>query len=62
MTLKVRATDERGIRRVTIAAGKRKAAAKKLRLPRRAGRVKVTVRASDKAGNVTTVTRTLRVR
>ena len=63
--LKVKATDASGISRVTIAVGRRRAATRsalRLRLPRRAGKVVITVTAIDRAGNRTTVKRTLRVR
>lgn len=65
VTLTVKATDPSGMRSVTIRAGKRRAAKRatlKLRLPRKAGRVKIAVKGIDKAGNATTLTRTLRVR
>jgi hypothetical protein len=55
--LKVRATDESGIRRVPITAGKRKAAAKttlKLRLPSGPSGSRSPVRASTRRGNATT--------
>jgi hypothetical protein len=65
VTLSVSASDPSGIRSVTIKVGSAKAVARRkvaIKLPRRKGTVKVVVTVTDGAGNVTRLTRTLRVR
>ena len=65
VTLKVRATDPSGVRRVTIKVGSAKArtgATQRVRLPRRGTTVKVVVKATDRAGNTGTLAKTLKLR
>jgi hypothetical protein len=65
VTLSVTASDPSGIRSVLIKVGAGKAQAKRkvtIRLPRRKGNVTVVVTVADGAGNVTRLTKTLRVR
>jgi len=65
VTLKVTASDASGIKRVTIKVGKAKAKAVrtlKVTLPRKKGKLVIVIVVTDKAGNRTTLRRTLVVK
>ena len=65
VTLTVTASDPSGIRSVSIKVGRAKPVSKRrvaIKLPRKKGTVRVVVTVTDRAGNVTTLTKTLRVK